>query len=149
MDRTCTASDACEWFLLIELSHPCVFYLDMDMMRGAFHFPPSPLGLRVVGARVRLLNICPSVTFKSLNFEYLHTFVIIEKYHCNESKVYSNYKHMSTIDEDSNDNKSPALSDRDLLLTISQTAALTSKSGFARKTIVKDHPKSPTCNAKS
>lgn len=91
------------------------------MMRGAFDLPPSPLGPKVVGARGRLLNSCPSVTFKSVNFEYLHTFLIIEKYHCNESKVYSNCKHMSTADEDSDDKKSPALSDRDLLLSISQT----------------------------
>ena len=68
------------------------------MMRGAFHLPPSPLGPRVVGAGVRLLNSCPSVTFKFVNFEYSHTFLIIEKYHCNESNLYSNCKHMSTVD---------------------------------------------------
>lgn len=62
--RVCNASNACEWFLLIEPSHPCTFYRDRDMMRGAVHLPPSPLGPRVVGARVHLLNSCPSVTLQ-------------------------------------------------------------------------------------
>ena len=71
VDRACNASNACEWFLLIEPSLPCTFYTDMDMMRGAIHLPPSPLSPRVVGARVHLLNSCPSSTLQSGGLQLL------------------------------------------------------------------------------
>jgi hypothetical protein len=34
------------------------------MMRGVIHLPHSPLGPKVVGAGVHLLNSCPSVTLQ-------------------------------------------------------------------------------------